>query len=70
MTERQLIMVRAIVEQVEENSTFNAELGHFEQRRPLSIKIELSEFLELDRIKTYIDDVLEDLQNVAPETDS
>lgn len=70
MNERQLIMIRALVEQVEENSTFNAELGHFEQSAPLSIKIEPSEYKELAKIKIYIDDVLEDIQNLVIETDS
>lgn len=61
MTERQLIILRAIVEKVKDNSVLNSDLCHFEQKRPLDLPMELAEYRELDAILQYIDDVLEDI---------
>lgn len=65
MTERQLIILRAIVEKVKDNSVLNSELCHFEQKRPLELPMQLSEYLELENIKNHLDDLLADISNLV-----
>lgn len=68
MNERQLIILRTIVEKVKDNSVLNSERCHFEQKRPLDLPMELAEYRELDNIKIHLDDLLADLPNMATET--
>jgi hypothetical protein len=65
MTEYQLIILRTIVERVKDKSQMNGSRGCFEQFGPLDLPMELSEFLELDKIKTYLDDILADIPNMV-----
>ena len=60
MTERQLIIVRTIIEAVKDKSVFNSLVPCFEQRG-FNVPMELAEFTELDNIKNYLDDLLADL---------
>ena len=66
MTEKQLIILQTIVEQVKANSKFNSSRDCFQQCAPLSIEMELAEYLELDNILQYFGDVLEDIPRLAP----
>ncbi|MDP3914351.1 MAG: hypothetical protein Q8R96_11530 [Bacteroidota bacterium] len=60
MTERQLIIVRIIIEAVKDKSVFNSKVPCYEQPG-FNVPMELSEFLELGNIKNYLDDLLADL---------
>lgn len=65
MTERQLIIVRTIIEKVKEKSRLNSARNCFEQFGPLDLPMELAEYLELDNIKTHLDDLLADIPQLA-----
>lgn len=65
MNERQLIILQTIIKQVKAKSRFNYTRRCFEQFAPLEIDMELVEFLELDNIETYLDDLLANIPNMA-----
>ena len=57
MTERQLIILQTIVEQVTAKSRLNSDKRCFEQCGPLDLPMELSEYRELEKIKIHLDDL-------------
>lgn len=68
MTDRQLIIIQGIINEVKAKGQYNPERDHFEQLSPLDIPMYPSEFAELDNIITEIDDLLADIPNLAAET--
>lgn len=65
MTEYQLIILQTIVEQVAAKSLLNSDKHCFEQIGPLDLQMELSEYLELFKIKIHLDDLLEDISRMV-----
>lgn len=65
MTERQLIIALAIISEFQAKNKLNSEKCYFEQSKPLEIKMELAEHQELENIKTYLTDVLQDISTLV-----